>query len=626
MDARIEHEEAERVTADRGEPETAEPVTGESAPGKSAPGKSVTGKSATVDRPADQVGTLHRAITSIALFALFSGALGDWLATIWVHRNAGLMVMAGYGLVLLFAVLAFTVRTSKAMLLVDVGVVISTLVIRIPAFLTSFPSGAATYANDEGRLTAFGGGLLRHGTNPYVGIWPTASIGGTKTMAGGVVDHYDYPPVPAILTALHGPKTLGIPTASLIASIALLAAVILMFVLLPTPWRALAPLICVAIPLLPKLAHQAYPEIIALPFLIVAVNRWTRLGSTGRLRLAGTMSAIGLGIGISTQQMAWFLAPFLVLGVLMVRLGDLPRRTAIAVTLRYVGVTALTAAVFNAPFAVWDFHAWLTAMLTPVTSATVPHGQGLIDISYYFTGGSAALQLYSTAALLFAVALLALFVLMFRRLGPAMAILPWPIFYLSIRSSDKYFYVFAPLWIVSLLTVSRRDFATAPELFDTLSRWRPRQWRRFQWRPFQWRPIRAVVAAILILPAVVCVGVAALTPQPLRMTVDGMTVTASGNLVRVIDVTIENATDTTIRPHFALSSSDSMSWWWAIQSGPASLAPHQRAEFVLTPMMQSSRRDITKRVFLRAVSDKPVTLSSVQIGPDAKHPIPITPG
>jgi uncharacterized membrane protein len=545
------------------------------------------------------IGRLHRTVSLLAVISLFLGTLTTFDALVWPHPGAAITIMIGYGLALLLAVLTVVARRRRTMLGVDIGILLTSLVVRLPQWFTSFHQGGFRYSNDEGALIEFGGGLLRHGMNPYASIWPGAHAanqpGITLTLTGGVVDRFDYPPLAAVWSALVDAVWPGAPSAAIVATGALLIATVLLFVLLPAPWRSGATLLMIGLgAYLMPFARQGYPEMIALPFLILAVNRWTRIGAGGRLGALGITSALGLGIAICTQQMSWFLTPFLVVGLLLVRLGDQPARAAWALVGRYVAIVVGVFVVVNLPFVIWGPSAWFHALWTPLTTATVPHGQGLVDVPYYLLGGSGALQYLGYASMVFAVALLLCFALFIRRLGPAMATLPWMIFYLSVRSSDKYFYIMMPLWLLCLATVPFRDFATAYEI-------------RLG------KTTRTVIASLAMVPTVVFALIAIVTPQPLRLSILDVNATASG-LTSQIQVQVENVSGSTIEPHFALSDSQAFSRFWIVASGPQSLAPGQSASYVLLPSTPGSRRSLhTDRLLLRATSAVPQTISSVRI-------------
>jgi hypothetical protein len=566
----------------------------------------------TPDRPASiepspAVSQLHRAVSLLAVISLFIGTLTSFDALIWTHPGGGAMLVLGYALALALAIAVVVVRARHTMLIVDIGILCASVIVRLPDFIFSFPRSGLAYKNDEGALIDFGGGLLRHGVDPYSTVWAAAhapaQLGITQTLSGGVIDHYDYPPIPAIWSYLVNLVAPSMPQAAIAAAISLLAATILLFVLLPAPWKSAASMLCIGLGIyLVPFARQGYPEIMALPFLIVAVNRWNRIGIGGRLGRFGVISAVCLGIATSTQQLAWFLAPFLIVGILLCRLGDQDRRTAWFLTARYCLIAVGVFAAINAPFAVAGFHAWSAAIFAPVTVALVPHGQGLVAIIYYLVNGSGGLQYLSYASAAFAIGLLAVFALFIRRLGTAMSILPWTIFFLSIRSSDKYFYVMMPLWLICLATVRQRDMARARAPGLRLGRF-----------GLLTTPIgRITVTAALLAPATILAVMAITAPPPLSMTIQGVTATKTA-MTSTITVKVSNTSTQSISPHFALSDSQSMSRFW-LAAGPATVPAGQSAVFVLTPSTPGSRRSLDgPRILLRATSDHPETLSSVAL-------------
>ncbi len=558
-------------------------------------------------KPAPQAGagvsTLHRGLALITLVSLFVASLSVYDTLVWSTPAAGITMMVGFGLALVLAIMALVVRTGRRMVVVDIAVLVCALLVRLPEFVVSLRGGG--YVNDEGPLIDLGGSLLRHGKDPYTGLWANAysphQTGFTQTLAGHVIDHYDYPPMPSVWAALVRTVAPGVPQAAVACVAALLVTNVLLFVLLPRPWRSAATLLCfgLGVYLIP-FARAGYPEVLALPLLVMAVYRWTRIGAGGRLGRLGLLSAVCLGAAICTQQMAWFLAPFLVVGVLMCRLGDQPRAVAWRVTLRYCLVVVATAAVINLPFFVWSPHAWVSGVLAPLVVPLVPHGQGLIAISYYVTGGTGALAFYGYAAAALAVGLLALFATRVRVLGPAMSVLPWAAFYLSDRSSAKYFFIMMPIWFVCLATVPLRDFARA---------YQPRL--RFSWA--RGRRARIAVTLLAVAPAVALTAVAMASPQPLRMSIVSVQTDKSA-MMKQVEVDVTNESGQAISPHFSMSSGYAMSRFWVVSSGPATLAPGQEADYVIVPSTPGSSRSLNDgKVLLRAVSDAPATLSSVRI-------------
>ena len=63
-------------------------------------------------------------------------------------------------------------------------------------------------------------------------------------------------------------------------------------------------------------------------WLIPVVVRWPDIGRAGRLRRSDLLRAACLGAACATQQLAWFVAPFLLVGLFALRRGELPARRA----------------------------------------------------------------------------------------------------------------------------------------------------------------------------------------------------------------------------------------------------------------------------------------------------------
>ncbi len=218
---------------------------------------------------------------------------------------------------------------------------------------------------------------------------------------------------------------------------------------------------CLGFGILPGYARSGYPAIVALALLIPVTVYWPTTGAGGRLGQSGVLRAVCLGAACAAQQLAWFFAPFLLIGLYAVRRGELGTRPAAAVLARFAGVAALAWATVNAYFAAQGFSDWLHGLLLPLTQKAILHGQGLMGISYYFTDGSSRLDYYSYASELLLIGLLAATLLFARRLGTALTVLPWLSFYLATRSQDGYFLMMTPLWLAAAATVPSSALAHA---------------------------------------------------------------------------------------------------------------------------------------------------------------------
>ena len=319
--------------------------------------------------------------------------------------------------------------------------------------------------------------------------------------------------------------------------------------------------------------------------------------------------AVCLGAACAAQQLAWFLVPFLLVGIWSLRRAEFSARAAARFLGAFIGITAATFIVINLPFIASDPRAWLDGILSPLTQQAVPHGQGLVGISYYLLDGSARLSFFSYAALLFAVALLVLSVVFARRLGPATFVLPWTVFYLATRSQDGYYLLMTPLWLASIATVAPATFATA---------WQPRA----GW--LDRAGLRKALVPLVLVPALACVAIAVASAPPLQMQVLDTIVVEGQSGIGEIEVRVANTGASALRPNFAVSRGYSMSPYWQRVEGPSILEPGQTADYRLVSPGGGLLPGPGGYFKLRAVTDDPVTLSSTTI-PGASSIAPASP-
>ncbi|GLP70208.1 hypothetical protein TUSST3_68290 [Streptomyces sp. TUS-ST3] len=541
---------------------------------------------------------LHRGMTLVATISLFIGTRAAWTNAMASRPAVAGVISVCYASILVCAALSLLVRSRRALTRVDAVVLMTAVVLVICGYLLDHAG------TDEGVLTAQAANEILHGRPVYGQPWPwlfdTPRVGITKTMSGGADYTYGYPPLTALLAAPVHAFVHSTAAATLVTTAALLVSSVLLWFLLPAPWRPAATAVCLGFGFLPHYAYAGYPAITALALLVPVVVRWPATGEGGRLGIGGVLRAACLGAACAAQQLAWFLVPFLLIGLYAVRRGELGSRRALAVTARYTVNAALTCAAANAYFAVEDFSSWLHGVLLPLDQKAILHGQGLMGISYYFTDGSGRLDYYSYGSQLLLLGLLAATLLFVRWLGPALTVLPWVAFYLAIRSQDGYFLLMTPLWLAAAATVPAAAFATA---------WQPRL-------PRVAGSAKAVLAGGLLAPALVCVAIAAASPPPLRMSLSPRFATHHARAgVTAIDVRAVNTTGTALSPHFASRTGQGASNWWTIASGPAVLAPHASAEYHVKPAggfraLPGGRGPGT---YLIAVTGTPMTITTVHI-------------
>lgn len=542
----------------------------------------------------------HRGVTLVAIISLFIGTRSAWVNAIAdSHLLTAAVISACYAGILVSGVLALAVRGRRALARVDLGVLALAIALAICGYWLNHAG------TDEGVLTSQAASEILRGHPIYGQPWPwlfrTPNVGVTKTMSGGADYTYGYPPLTALLAAPVHAVLHSTAAATVVTTGALLAGTVALWLLLPAPWQSAATAVCLGFGLLPGYARSGYPGVVALVLLIPAVVRWPATGAGGRLGRYGVLRAVCLGAACATQQLAWFLTPFLLLGIYAVRRGDLGPGAALRMVARYTGIALLTWLLINAYFAAQDFGGWLSGTFLPLTQGAILHGQGIMGISYYFTDGSSRLDFYSYGSVLLLLALLTALVLFVRRLGPALTVMPWLCFYLATRSQDGYYLLMTPLWLVAAATVPSSALATA---------WEPRLPR------VKSRRAKSVLAAGLFVPAVLCTAVAAVSSPPLRMSISARTATQHGHVgLASLTVPATNTTGTALSPHFAFRNGQGASAYWQIISGPRTLGPHAFARYVLRP--QGGFRMLTggkhTSNYLIAVTGTPMTISTVRI-------------
>lgn len=540
----------------------------------------------------------HRGMTLIATISLFIGTRPAWTQAMLSHPPVAGVISVCYAGILVCGVLTLTVRSRRALGRVDVSVLVLAVALLVCGYWLNHAG------NDEGVLTAQAASEILHGRPLYGQPWPwlfrTPHVGLTKTMSGGADYTYGYPPLTALLAAPVYAVLHSTAAATLVTLGALIAGSVTLWLLLPVPWRSAATSVCLGFGTLPIYARAGYPSIVALALLVPVTVRWPATGAGGRLGRNGVLRAVCLGAACAAQQLAWFFAPFLLIGLYAVRRGELGARPATAVLARFTGIAALTWAAVNAYFAAQGFSAWLHGLLLPLTQKAILHGQGLMGISYYFTDGSSRLDYYSYASLLLLVGLLTATVLFVRRLGPALTVLPWLSFYLATRSQDGYFLMMTPLWLAAAATVPACALASA---------WEPGIPR------LTGRRVKAGLVVALVTPALLCAGIAAASRPPLDMTLTVHITDGARPAVSSVTVRAVNTTGTALTPHFASRTGQAASNWWTITAGPAALAPHSTAVYVVRPEggHHALPTSPNERMYLIAVTGTPMTISTAPI-------------
>ncbi|MEU0244004.1 hypothetical protein ABZ192_06670 [Streptomyces sp. NPDC006235] len=540
----------------------------------------------------------HRVLTLLADISLLIGTRAVW-ATAAGHRPAvAAVISVCYASILACGVLALTVRRERSLARVDLCVLVTGVTLTLCAWIMLH------HGSDEALLTTQAAREVAAGHPVYGQPWPWLfghGVALTPTVTGGYDLTYGYPPLAPLLAVPllwlgHG----GAP-ATAVSTGALVTGTVVLWRMLPAPWRSAATMVCLGFGMLPSYARLGYPAIVALALLVPVVVRWPRIGAGGRLGAAGLARAACLGAACAAQQLPWFLAPFLLAGLYAVRRGELGGRAAALVVLRFAGAAATVWLLINTYFVVSEPGPWLTGIALPLTQGAVLHGQGVVGISLYLTNGSDRLDWYSSASLLLLAGLLVLFVFFVRRLGPAATVLPWCAFYLATRSQDGYYLLMTPLWLAAAVTAPASAFAGA---------WQPRV--RLLSGPRR-RPARIALAVLLLMPALGGAAVAATGTPPLRMRVVAVRRPTAATVSR-LTLQVGNTDGTALAPHFTLTMGQGMDPYWRIVRGPRTLPAHATARYELRP--PSGRFRLPRpgaRIRLRAFTASPQTLSSADV-------------
>ncbi|MGP4007760.1 hypothetical protein [Streptomyces sp. 4N124] len=538
----------------------------------------------------------HRVLTLLADISLLIGTRAVWTTAADHRLLVAAVISVCYVSILACGVLALVVRRARSLARVDACVLVTAVTLTLSAY------AVAHGGSDEALLTTQAAKDLVAGHPVYGQPWPWLFRHGvalTPTVTGGYDLTYGYPPLAPLLTAPLLWVGHGALAATLVSTGALIVGAVVLWWMLPVPWRSAATMVCLGFGLLPSYGRLGYPAIVALALLIPVVVRWPRIGRGGRLGAAGVARAACLGAACAAQQLPWFLAPFLLAGIYAVRRGELGSRAATLMLLKVVGVAVTVWLLINTYFVVSEPGDWVRGIALPLTQGAVLHGQGLVDVSLYFTDGSDRLDWYSHASLLLAAGQLALFVLFVRRLGPAAAVLPWCAFYLATRSQDGYYLMMTPLWLAAAVTAPAPEFAGA---------WQPRALSGAGRRS-----ARIAATVLLLAPAFGSAVWAATGTPPLRMQVTSVR-RASADTVSLLALRVTNAGGSALSPHFMLTTGQGTHPYWSIVRGPATLPAHATASYELQPPGGEFPLPGPRvRIRLRAFTAVPQTLSSTDV-------------
>ena len=552
---------------------------------------------------------MHRILSMLAAIGLFGAAFATWGAVVQIPI-AGVASVVGFAAILIAVLVAAVCRTEQALQRLDI-LVLALAALLLAAWSVSQLYFSPAYGTDEAAFEQYAAQLLLHGHDPYIHSMLPALTEfrvpiqyATYTLSGTVSSVFSYPALSFLLAVPAIELTHGVQ-AIIAANVVFLAIeMVLLFALLPRRYRALATLVVVGLPILFGYTVAGINDTLLAPFLIFVAYRWTDVGRRGKLGPTGVANAICLGLAISIQQLAWFIAPFVVLGMWRMQRSTLGRRGTFLVVGRYLGLVAGTFLLINLPFILWHPKAWLEGVLTPLTQHAIPYGQGLVDLTVFFRFGGGNLSAYSYASFAIFAAFIFIYLLYFSSLWRATFVLPCVVLFFPTRSLAEYFTTLIAVWTISFANAGsgpgstvRGDLAVRTHRHSTA--------RRRRWM--------ASLGVGTFLPAAVFLVIAVATPAPLVLQI--RSVVTNGQLQGVWQMTVQtrNRSGNTLVPHFAANYVGQMTSFWHVTAGPAQLRPGQTATYTLVAPNVGSMPGITEPFVLQAVTAAPETISSTAL-------------
>ncbi|HTX63311.1 MAG TPA: hypothetical protein VMD28_06705 [Acidimicrobiales bacterium] len=540
--------------------------------------------------------------------ALLGPALLAWSSIVQVPA-AGLVATLGCGAALVIVVCAAIARHERSLHRLDAVVLGAAIVILVAWAVTELYFQPA-YGTDEAAFVQYSSQLILHGRNPYgANLLPALTQFrvpiqyATYRLNGTVAASLDYPALSFLLLVPFTLLTHGVQSVIIENTLALVVEMVLVFVFVPRRYRALAVVLALGLSFLFDYTIGGDIITLAMPFLLVVAYRWSDIGRGGRLGRGGAGRAVCLGLAASICQFPWFVAPFLLIGLLRLRVPELGRRRGTAVVARFVAVAGGVFVVVNAPFVVWGARVWLAGIFAPLFQKAIPFGQGLVDATAFFHVGGGNLDFYTAASLCVLAALIVAYAQYFGTFARATFILPSVIFLFSTRSLSEYFIMMVATWLVSVVSAG-----------DALGSHLASGWDR----PAAGVPTlhrRARLASVIVLPVVALafVGLALGTAAPLQIRVQSMQSNGQFRSIWRMTVRVVNRSDHTLAPHFATDASGYMTTFWNIVSGPRSLPSHATGHYVLVAPNTGSMPGVTEPFVLQAVTASPDTMSSSRL-------------
>lgn len=559
----------------------------------------------------------HRVISTVAAISLFGPAFAAWSSIIQIPVIGAVTVVA-FAAIIVAILTAFVVKSEGSLRKLDfviLGMAVILLLVWAASQLYRYPS----YGTDEAAYMQYAAQLLLNGHNPYTSnLLPALAKFrvpiqyATYTLNGRISSALAYPSLSFLLVVPFIVLTHGTQSVIICNVFFLAVEMIVVFFLLPHSIRSLAPLLVIGLPILFGYSVAGVNDALFMPFLSIVAYRWSDIGRSGQLGKGGIIRAICLGLAVSISQLPWFIMPFLILGVWLLRKRELGNVSAIVLTARFFGIVCITALTVNAPFIVWNAKAWLAGITTPLFQHAIPYGQGLIDATAYFNLGGGNLTFYTFAAIAVMLAMLLAYAVYFDRYWKVAFVLPALALLFPTRSLAEYFMTVIVVWVISFVCAGNGPLISDmpslqqkhnPLLSSTIYRLIPTHLTK----------LLNIITVIAFLPAVILLYLAMTSAPPLSLSIKSVETNGQFQKIWQIQVLVINKSDSAIKPHFATNFVGQMTAFWEVSHGPLEIMPRSKDLYTLVAPNVGSMPGVTQPFVLQAVTAQPQSISSSQL-------------
>jgi hypothetical protein len=465
-----------------------------------------------------------------------------------------------------------------------------------------------TYSTDEVAFDQYAATLALHGSNPYVHSMAPAfdrynlsPNGATFQLDGTRVTSLSYP---ALSFELYLPfLALGWSTQLAVAlNVASWAvAILLLFGMLPRHVRASA-LVLGSLSTYAGYAVGGITDALYVPLLLGAAFFWER-SARQRGRVAW-VSPVLFGLAMAVKQTPWLVLPFVLIGIASegrIRQG----RWGLGAAGRYLLIAAGAFAVPNLPYALAAPHQWVSGILTPLLSHTVPAGQGLIGLSLFLHIGGGSLFAYSVATVAGLVILAAVYAASYPLLRNWTFVLPALVLFFAARSFGSYLVMLLPVGLLAAATQfgdSPQDSRPDGTGEATLAPPPSTAWRYW--------PLVAL-AGVLSMAGIV--ADALVSSAPLSVSIANIRTTGQLATVERIDVHVRNRSNAPVTPAFTVESGGVISAFWRVLQPERPLAPGRQASYTLLSPNEAAQPAVSGGFAVTAFTTSPASVSTSDV-------------